>query len=238
MNALQESIARFNKLALRERLLVGLLSLVLLYLIVNLALLKPQQTKIRSLQQTDSANRKELASINKTLAILEQDAANGVDLTAKDRTTLNTFKAKIAEANAFIGKVNTSTDTTTVQLGTLVKELLNVNPEVTLLSLKTLPVTKLLSPSADTDKATANEKDKKVPHAGFEIKKTIFKHGVEIRVKGNYMALLSYMKNLQEYSTQLFWAEAKLDASTGSPDDVVLTLVLHSLSDQPASPLL
>ena len=56
-----------------------------------------------------------------------------------------------------------------------------------------------------------------------------------VSVKGKYMALLSYMENMQNYPKRLFWSEAKLDVS--AYPEAVLTLVIYSLSDQSSSPL-
>lgn len=226
MNFLNESIASFAKLQLRERLLAVLLGSIVLYFIVNLALLAPQEKKIKHLQQLDKAHKVELASINKTLDEMEKGLSKGLDPQAGDRATLDALKKQIADGDAFFGQ----TDATTSQVGTLVKDLLDTSPGLTLVSFRTLPAQELITPS----KASQGDKAAK---GSVEIQKIIYKHGVEISVKGNYMMLLSYMENLQKYPKRLFWSQARLDVPAYPEKEAVLKLLIYSLSDQPVSPL-
>jgi MSHA biogenesis protein MshJ len=134
-----------------------------------------------------------------------------------ERATLEGLKKQIAEVNAFYGPAGA----TNSEVGQLLKELLDVSPGLTLVSIKTLPVSQF---SAIDDKV-----------AGSDAQKALYKHGVEVSVRGNYMALLSYMQHLQKYPRSLFWSQAKLDVSAYPVS--VLNLVIYSLSDQASTPL-
>lgn len=212
MNSLNVTIAKFAKLQPRERLLAVVVAAVVLYVIVDMALLGPQQKKIKDLQQLDQAHQTDLASINKILAEL----VISPNQMSRERATLDELKKQIADADAFFSQA----DATTSQVGALVRELLDASPGLTLVSLKTLPVARFYSP----ENKAANE-----------VQKTIYRHGVEVSVKGKYMSLLSYMENLQKYPKRLFWSDAALDVSVYP--DAVLKLVIYSLSDQPLSSL-
>ena len=224
MNSLNELMARFNKLHLRERLLATAAVAAILYFIVDVAMLKTQQERIKDLQQLDKAHKTELASVNAALAEAEKKAVAVSEQVSRDRAILDMFKKQIADADALLEQ----SDTNTSQVGALLKKLLDANPGMTLVSLKTLPVTVFYSPEIKAGK------DGKAAEP-MEAQRTVYRHGVEVSVKGDYLALLSYMENLQKYSERLFWSEAKLDASTYP--DAVLKLVIYSLSDQ-ASPSL
>lgn len=209
------AIAKFAGLARREQLLVAGALAISLYFLVDLSLLGPQQKKIERLRQQDQAHKSELLTINKALAETE-DLAKGAAPPADDRAVLDGLKKQIADAEA----IYTQLDGSASQIGALVAELLEASPGLTLVSLKTLPVTPFLG---------AENK----PDSGANA--VIYKHGVEVRIKGNYLTLLSYMENLQKHPHPLFWAEAGLDAS--APPDAVLKLVIYSLSRQSNAPL-
>ncbi len=217
MNQLTLMLNKFAKLQLRERLLVLAALAALLYFIVDITLLIPQQKKIAKLQQLDIAHKAELASVNKALTEIGKDMSIVTDQQGKDRATLDELNKQIADAEAFFAKA----DAATSQLGELVKELLNASPNLKLVSLSTLPTTPFYMRE---NKAGGGEKAM-----------AIYKNGVAVSIKGDYMALLAYMESLQKYPRRLFWAEAKLDVA--AYPEAMLKLVIYSLSDQ-ASPAL
>lgn len=225
MNIFNVSMDKFAKLPLRERLLLVGVAAAILYFIVDIALLLPQQRKIADLMLLDKAHKTELVSVNHSLAEIEKDVSKSPDKLSRDRAVLEELQKQIADVEAFIGQA----DVTTSQVGALVRKLLDASPGLTLLSLKTLPVVQFYSPES---KAGVSDK---TPKETGEAPKTIYRHGVEVSIKGKYMELLSYMENLQKFPKLLFWSEAKLDVSVYP--DAVLKLVIYSLSEQPSFPL-
>jgi MSHA biogenesis protein MshJ len=236
MKYLDDARALFAKLSLRERLMAVAAVAAVLYFSMDFALLGPQQKKIKAMRQSSQTQVAELATINKALAEMASDEAKGLDPLAKDRATFEALKKQVADADAFYGQ---SDDPNASQVGALVRKLLNANPSLTLVSLKTLPTTEFYTPpkneatgsgnSANASANTAAAKDSKA------VVKTIYKYGVEVSIKGSYPALVSYLENLQKYPGRLFWSEAKLDVAT-YPDSV-LKVIIYSLSQQPTSPL-
>lgn len=221
MKSLYLSLARFEKLSLRERLLAAMAMTAVLYFAADIVVLTPQHKAIRAFQERDKAHQTELTTLNMVLAGMESEAARAGDPNAKDRTLLAELKRQIAEADAFLGL----SDAGAPQLGTLVRELGGASPRLTLVSLKTLPVTVLYGPGKE---APGSRKP-------GEFQKTIYQYGVEVSVKGAYFDLVSYLENLQKYPGRLFWSDARLDVP--SYPEAVLKLVVYTLSDQPSLPL-
>ncbi|WP_229425003.1 hypothetical protein [Massilia sp. Se16.2.3] len=56
----------------------------------------------------------------------------------------------------------------------------------------------------------------------------LYRHGVEVTVRGNYLDMIGYMAALEAMPTQLFWGRAQLEAETWP--DSRLTLTLYTLS--------
>jgi MSHA biogenesis protein MshJ len=57
----------------------------------------------------------------------------------------------------------------------------------------------------------------------------IFKHGVEITLRGAYPDLLAYVAELERRPWKMYWGRLKLDAAEGEDTHMVLTLYTLSL---------
>ncbi len=93
---------------------------------------------------------------------------------------------------------------------------LHENRRVQLVELKTLPVSPLIEkPESAVQPAAAGGS-------------RIFKHGVQITVRGGYLDLLAYANALEKLPTQMYWGDASL--SVERYPDAVLTLTMYTLS--------
>ena len=205
-------------------LLTGI-SLIVLF-IVYLFLLVPQQRKITSSELLIKSQQTELKAINIMIASKEKEVSLNRGLLKENLIARDELKKQVDEINVFFGQ----SDPSTSQVGALIRELLTASPGLTLISLKTLPAVVFYTPPPQ---GTANGSD--LQNLAMKAQGNIYKNGVEVSVKGKYMALLSYMENMQNYPKRLFWSDAKLDVS--AYPEAVLTLVIYSLSEQSSSPL-
>jgi MSHA biogenesis protein MshJ len=57
----------------------------------------------------------------------------------------------------------------------------------------------------------------------------LYRHGVEVTVRGNYLDMIGYMAALESMPTQLFWGRAQLEAETWPSSRLTLTLYTLSL---------
>jgi MSHA biogenesis protein MshJ len=57
----------------------------------------------------------------------------------------------------------------------------------------------------------------------------LYRHGVEVTVRGNYLDMIGYMAALESMPTQLFWGRAQLEAETWPNSRLTLTLYTLSL---------
>ncbi len=227
MNYLQQSKTRFDALQQRERILLLLAAVVLVYFLVNVLLLAPEQKKQKALQQQITAQQMELAATNAAMSQMSGQVLQSP--LAQEQATRDSLEKTINEADALLGQ----TDATSPQVGALLKATLETNPGLTLVSLKTLPVTTFFvanaapaAPAGPVPDAQARAPSPSLP---------IYRHGVEISIKGNYLALLPYLENLQKYPKRLFWYDAKLDVAAYPA--AILTMTIYTLSEQSSSPL-
>jgi MSHA biogenesis protein MshJ len=111
------------------------------------------------------------------------------------------------------------------RMAPLVEAILRANGRLQLVSLRTLPVEPIegkAKPQAAAPAATADTPAAARPAA------LLYRHGVEVTVRGNYLDMIGTMAALESMPTQLFWGAARLEAETWPSSR--LTLTLHTLS--------
>jgi MSHA biogenesis protein MshJ len=101
----------------------------------------------------------------------------------------------------------------------LLEQVLNKNGKLQLVSLKTLPVSPVMPQGTNAAEPGAKADNEQ---------KQIFKHGVQITVRGSYLDLLQYLAALEKVPVQLFWGDVSF--SVDQYPDAVLTLTLYTLS--------
>ncbi|MFC5478134.1 hypothetical protein [Massilia suwonensis] len=113
------------------------------------------------------------------------------------------------------------------RMAPLVESILRANGRLQLVSLRTLatePVMGGAKPQAVPAAApSAASADAAKPAA------LLYRHGVEVTVRGNYLDMIGYMAALEAMPTQLFWGGARLEAETWPASRLTLTLYTLSL---------
>ena len=116
------------------------------------------------------------------------------------------------------------------RMAPLVEAILRANGRLQLVSLRTLPVEPVLG-AAQPQAAGASAADTPAagkPAAG-DPAALLYRHGVEVTVRGNYLDMIAYMAALESMPTQLFWGAARLEAETWPSSRLTLTLYTLSL---------
>lgn len=228
----QAAIRAFEGKSSRERMLMLSALLAALYFVVDLTVLSPQHKRIRQWQAQADVNRSEAQRVQKQVAELSAQLAA---LNAGDKQAeLDELVRIIAEADALLSE----DDGSSLKLSALLNTMLRTTPGLKLMSLKTLPVVPLLPRGPQA--ADGTELKASPPMVGGKPAPemppiTVHQHGVEIAVKGNYLALLPYMEKLRRYPKRLFWTSASLEV-VKHPDSV-LRLTITTLSEQRQTPL-
>jgi len=213
--------ARVEALQPRERIMAFGAAAVVLVFLANSLVFAPLSRKEAALRQT-------LAQQAGAIEGVEADIASKARAYANDPN--DALRKRLAALRAETER--TSADLRTMQKGLvpperiapLLESILRANGRLTLVSLKTLPVT-TLSDGAATPAAPA------APAATPPVVKSadlLYRHGVELTVRGSYLDMVDYMQALETLPTQLFWGKAQLDAE--AYPNVRLTLTLYTLS--------
>jgi MSHA biogenesis protein MshJ len=198
---------RIDAMSLRERVLVFLAAAVMLIFIVNNILLEPILKKQRISSQTNQQQQDEIRAMQAQLQAFAQ-ARLSEGAQAK-RKRLEQRRAELAALDRELsGKQGelVSPD----RMSRMLAEILKRNPDVELLSLRSLPATSLTQvPTAAPGGAV------------------IYRHGVEVSVAGSYFKTLGYLADLERNPARILWGNLDLQAAYPR---VTLKITLYTLS--------
>jgi MSHA biogenesis protein MshJ len=204
-----------DDLSLRERAMIFAAAAFVVIALMDVVLLDPllARQKILSLQVVQQQEKmKELQAQMQDLL-----QARSADEHSPLRDRLAQLKGQLQEQDNYL-QSRRDRLVEPDKMADLLRQVLNKNGRLQLVELKTLPVSLLIekSPTENDAVQSANGKNQ------------IFKHGVQITVRGGYLDLLRYLTALEKMPAQMFWGEASL--SVEKYPDSVFTLTVYTLS--------
>lgn len=213
----QQLVAKFAALSERERAMVAVAAVALVLYVGNTLWLSPIYGRAQSFAKQTAQQEREFAKLQEQLAQLQ--AATAIDPNAALRGQLAEVEGQLQTADKQLADFE-QTLVPPQRMAGLLDSLLRERRGVRLLSLKTLPAEALTAKAAD-GAAAAGE-------TPAEPALNIYRHGVELKLEGNYLDLLACLADLGDPAKQLLWQKASLKA--GEDRKSTLTLVLYSLS--------
>lgn len=210
---------KIDDMSLRERAMIFIAVGFVLIALINTFWLDPLLVKQRSraaLMQQQQEKSKELQAMMQALIQAKKD-----DEHSPLRMRITELKQQLAEQESYL-KSRRDRLVEPDKMAHLLEQVLDKNPNLQLVALKTLPVSLLIEKKPAADGAA------QPVASNTEAQKQIYKHGVQISIRGNYLELLRYVAALEKLPTQMFWAEASM--SVEKYPDTVLTLTLYTLS--------
>lgn len=245
---------RVDALGVRERVLIFVALASLIVFAAYVAGLGPLLRRQSALQAQISQQQNNLAGMNDEITQKVHDYERDPDQAT--RTRLTDVKAESAKLGDTLRAMQNGL-VTPERMGPLIDAILRANGRLKLVSMRTLPVTSLNEPPAgpaaqepkadpkteaaaklaaiqkavasahDGDAAGTRPSTAIVPKAGS----LLYRHGVEITVRGNYLDMIDYMSALESLPTQLFWGGARLEVD--QYPSARLTLTMYTLSLDP-----
>lgn len=219
----QKHVARYAAMPRRERLLLPAALCFAVLMLGYLALIEPARKQTHALQQQLEQNEQENIRTQAQLTVLraklqnpdselrqQLDAVRGQTRTVDDR--FKTLQGALVPAQ---------------EMSTWLSGLLRTQRGLQVVGLRTLPVASVGELSRAKDHAAPPTGAASAPDTAPQ-DAWLYRHGVEVTVRGNYHDLLAYLDTLEHMPRRVYWGELKLDARE-SPD-VVMTLTVYTLS--------
>jgi MSHA biogenesis protein MshJ len=225
--------ARINALTVRERVLVFAASAAAIVFVAHTLVLGPMLRKQATLRAQVSQQQNNLAGIDGEITQKVQAYQNDPD--ASTRARLAAVRAESAQLGENLRAMQKGL-VPPERMAPLLDTILRANGRLQLVSMKTLPVGSINDlATAGTAQAEPASKDGKgapdaaKPPAAADM---LYRHGVEISVRGNYLDLVDYMGALESMPTQLFWGKAMLEVEEYPNSRLTLTLYTLSLDQK------
>jgi MSHA biogenesis protein MshJ len=213
----QDFAARIDAMTLRERAVIFGAAAAVLVAIAYSFWIDREFAKSARLAREIAQRQGEMKSLQDQMTRLASAREADPDRASRERlAALNGQLAEIEAAIAAEERKFTAPD----KMRAVLEELLARNRAVSLLSLKTLPVTSIAEERAS---AAPGAGGKPAAPAG----RLIFRHAVELTVTGGYLDILAYLSDLERLPTQLYWGAMGLDAQYPV---ATVKITVHTLS--------
>ena len=216
--------ARVDALSLRERALVFAAAVAVVGFAGQQLVLAPIYRQQDVLQEQIDQQRNNMAGIDAEIVV--KVAAYQNDPDAASRTRLESVKRESAQlADSLLAMQHGLVPPE--RMAPLVDAILRANGRLQLVSMRTLPVETISGRAA----AAAGATPAAAPAAAEAARAPdmLYRHGVEVTVRGNYLDMVNYMSALEAMPTRLFWGKAQLDVEEYPASRLTLTLYTLSL---------
>ena len=210
--------ARIDALVLRERLMVfGAAILVSVYLVFVL-FIEPAQKREKLLASQMRQQQTELQNLQQQAQLLGKRLSDPDEAARTRRTDL---QSQIATIDNSLKSMQHSL-VPAQRMNGLLQDMLARSPRLQLVSMRTLPLSTLVEKRAGAADMPAADKQQLASDGN------VFKHGVEVRLSGNYADLYDYLARLEGLPTRMFWSRVSLNAE--DYPRVTLTVTIYTLS--------
>jgi len=210
---------KIDGMSLRERAITFLAAAFLLVAVVNAVLLDPLLAKQKTLSAQVVQQQEKMKELQAQMQGLLQ--ARRDDEHSPLRARLVQLKRQLREQDGYL-QSRRDRLVEPDKMANLLEQVLSKNGKLQLVELKTLPASPLVEkPQPSAADLPAGQKQP-------EPQKQIFKHGIQITVRGGYLDMLRYLAALEKMPAQMFWGEASMNVD--KYPEAVLTLTLYTLS--------
>jgi MSHA biogenesis protein MshJ len=207
---------RLDAMSLRERVLVFLAVAVVIVFVVDRVFFEPilQRQKINS--QRIQQQQDEIRTMQGQVQVYAQArTGDNADTNAK-RQRLEKRRLELAALDRQLaGRQGELVPPE--RMAKMLSEIVKRNPDIELVSLRTLPATGL------TQSLTAILGS---APGGF----AMYRHGIEIAVSGSYLRMLNYVGQLERLPAKIMWGS--MDLQAGVYPVVTLKITLYTLSPE------
>ncbi len=207
---------RMDDMALRERGLIFVALLVVLYVVATNFLFTPLQTEQATLKKQLQSTHSQTQKLETQLqAILEQSASDPDKI---NRAKLEALQEKLGTIDASLAET-TAGLVSPQEMAKLVEQILKKNRRLKLVKVENLRPRPL---------GVQSEDDEEGPAAAEQSDQAVYQHGMRIQLEGRYVDFVEYLEALEALPWKVFWGQAALE--TDDYPVSTLTLVLYTLS--------
>ena len=222
MNSLRNLASRIDEFSIRERGLIMITVLVLLYLLWQAWLMTPLTANRATVSVRISDTKGEVAALNQqTQTIVQRQRTDPDEDNRKEITRLQ------AQLDGLLDELDEMTAHLIApdEMAGVLERVLLSSRDVQFISLKGLGVTGLLDSADDDNQTTAAEPS---TNSGLRANfRGAFKHGLKLEVQGGFLETLEVLRKLESLPWVFFWESVDLQVDeypTSHTEITVFTL--------------
>jgi MSHA biogenesis protein MshJ len=217
--------ARVDALTLRERVLLFAAAVAIIGFVAHFTVLGPMLRKHDALRAQINQQENNIAGIDAEITASVQ--AYQVDPDAPARTRLAAVQSETAKLGDELRAMQHGL-VAPERMSPLLEAILRANARLQLVSMRTLAVEPLSAPPDASAKAAGTVAAVPEAQASKSVD-LLYRHGVEVTVRGRYLDMVDYMSALEAMPSQLFWGKAELTVEEYPTSRLTLTLYTLSL---------
>jgi MSHA biogenesis protein MshJ len=212
---------RIDALTLRERAMLFAGAAAAIVFLLYAMVLNPLLARQKALHGELIQQHDNIGGIDREISQQLQAYAQDPDAAARGR-----LAAIDADSEQLAGKLRAMQNGLVApeRIAPLLETILKSNGKLQLVSMKTLPA----GPVSEGAAPAKGEPVAAAAPASVPPIALLYRHGVELSVRGNYLDMVNYMDALEAMPTQLFWGRAELQVE--EYPNARLTLTLYTLS--------
>ena len=207
--------ARIDAMALRERAIVFCSAALILLFIYFWALGTPTADRLRNLSRDVAKKQADTRMIQTEVSKLVGEGSK--DPNAPHLARIAELKTRVAAADARLAERQQGL-LPPDRVPALLEEMLRRDRRLELIELRSLAATPMFPEKTTAEGGTTD--------AASRIR--VYRHGVEITVRGSYFDLLRYLSALESQSIRMFWKD--IEIATVDYPRIAMKLTVYTLS--------
>lgn len=234
MEQILSMIARIDALSIRERGIVLVAIIFIMYTVWDSMLMRPQIVEQRKVLADLQLKRAEQGVLNIKFQNLIRQGQ--VDSGGVSRERLESLKQQLAEIEAEV-RLSTNHLVKPDNMALILQTILNRSSGLQLVGIKGLGASPLLAVTATESVVAANGTGDIAAEEGLNEPampansgvQNAYKHGLIIQLEGDYMSTLDYMRDLESLEWGFFWENIEYEVIEYPRGRVAITLYTLSL---------
>lgn len=202
---------RIDALSLRERGMIFIGVLTVLYIIAMNLVFAPLRAEHKRVEKSLRAKHQEVQVLNGQLQVMLGVSDGSVD--ARQRGRIETLQREMRELDQSLEQL-TGGMVSPQQMAKLLEQVLARSSGVRLVKLENMPKSLAVEQTVSANTAALGA--------------VVYKHGVRIEVRGRYFDLVEYLRTLESLPWKVYWGDVSLESEAYPISKV--TLVVYTLS--------
>jgi len=224
---------RIDGMSVRERAMILVAAVAVTYSVLDVTLVSPVRGKQRQADQELAQRKTDIITLGEKLQALAQGRA--LDPDAANRRKLEDSKARLSALDRELQAQSAQLIAPERMRGILGKFLAS-RPRLQLVELKTLPQVTLDLSAGGVQKSAAAQATPgqpqpagTAPSGDTGTRAQLFKHGVELTLRGSYIDLLDYLRGIEGLPDRLYWDRLQLTVNEYPVATMKLTIYTVSM---------